>query len=243
VKDPEGLANRVRVLRGEILADPYFAGVESLKPDRQKTAVCFHAKDDIPEIRQLVFRLLANEAVTFYAVVRSKAGLAIDVRNRNKQNPDYRYHPNKLYDEMVRRLFRDRLHKHDSYQVYFASRGSKDRTRALKSALEQARENFKRQWGIVTSAPIEVAAMASQHSESLQAVDYYLWALQRLYTKGEDRFLRSVWHQVGLIHDVDDRRKSPAGACYSPKKAMTADSLQKNARDIGPSGKPDDHTA
>ena len=38
VADPESLAKKLTALRHELLAAPYFAGVESFKPGRPKTA-------------------------------------------------------------------------------------------------------------------------------------------------------------------------------------------------------------
>lgn len=51
VDDPPALAARLNQLRKELLAHPYFAGVESFRPERKKTALLFHAKDDLPEVR------------------------------------------------------------------------------------------------------------------------------------------------------------------------------------------------
>lgn len=225
--DPLGLSERLRLLHQEILADPFFTGVESLQPERQKTHMLLHAKDDMPEIRERVFRLLVSEDVRFFAVVRDKRGLALDVRNRNAQSATYRYTPNKLYDEMVKRLFRDRLHKDSSYRVCFARRGSKDRTEALRQALDQARANFQKRWAIVATAPIEVSALASKDEYCLQAVDYFLWALHRLYASGEDRFARFLSPRIALVHDVDDRRKSPAGRYYTSDNPISVDCLEK----------------
>ena len=42
-------------------------------------------------------------------------------------------------------------------------------------------------------------------------MDYFLWALQRVYAKGDDRYLRFLWAKVGVIQDVDDRRRSQYG--------------------------------
>jgi hypothetical protein len=225
--DPVGLSARMADLHRHVLADPFYQGVESFKPEREKTAILFHAKDDIPEVRERVFRLIAAEEVRFFAVVRDKRGVAVDVRNKNAQTTGYRYHPNRLYDEMVTRLFKNLLHKDAGYQVCFARRGSKDRTDALKRSLERARENFRKQWNIAGAAPIEVTACQSADHPCLQAADYFLWALQRVYTKGEDRYLRFVWPRVRLVQDVDDRRTSQYGVYYRGEKMLTALSIKK----------------
>jgi hypothetical protein len=161
-------------------------------------------------------------------VIRDKRGVAADVRNKNKQSASYRYHPNRPYDEMVTRLFKNLLHKDAGYQVCFSRRGSKDRTEALKVALEQARENFRRKWNIVGSTPIEVTAKPSQDNHCLQAVDYFPWALQRIYAKGEDRYLQFLWSKVGVIQDVDDRRKSRAGVYYGKDNPLTTERIQNS---------------
>jgi hypothetical protein len=61
----------------------------------------------------------------------------------------------------------------------------------------------------------------------LQLADYCLWALQRLYERGEDRFLNLIAAKVGLIHDVDDIRKSGAGEYYNKSRLPSAEDRAK----------------
>ena len=60
----------------------------------------------------------------------------------------------------------------------------------------------------------------------LQAVDYLLWALQRLYERREDRYLQYVWPLVRLVHDVDDTRTAQYGVYYTQKKPLTVAALE-----------------
>jgi len=77
VEEPVSLAKALTDLRQELLADPYFAGVESFRPEREKTALLFHAKDDLPEVRYRVFNLLrsAGKTLRFHAVICDKLAL------------------------------------------------------------------------------------------------------------------------------------------------------------------------
>jgi hypothetical protein len=188
ISDPERLQQEMDVLRAALLQDPYFHGVPSMQPDARKTAVAFHAKDDVAEVRREVFATLRRHELRFFAVVRNKAKVVEYVRQRNQAEPGYRYQPNELYDYMVRRLFRNLLHKDDGYEVFFSRRGRGDRTEALKSALEGARERFFQTWGIRGTAPITVLPRSPAEHAGLQAVDYFLWALQRFYERQEDRY-------------------------------------------------------
>jgi hypothetical protein len=227
IDDPEPLEQELNQLRAELLADPYFKRVPSMQPQAMKTAVAFHAKDDLPEVRREVFKLLMRRHLRFMAVVRDKQAVLSYVRQRNERDPAYRYHPNELYDSLVSRLFKNLLHKAESYQVHFARRGSSDRTTALRGALEQARRNFSRSWKITGMAPVEVVAGWPQQYAGLQAVDYFLWALQRLYEKREERYLEFIWSNVSLVHDVDDTRQKPYGAYYDKRRPLTLATFER----------------
>ena len=96
IDEPERLANELTELRAELLADPYFRGVPSLQPERRRTAIAFHAKDDPAEVRHQVFKLLLRHQVRFFAVVRDKRVIADKVLEHNQRQPKYRDQPNQL---------------------------------------------------------------------------------------------------------------------------------------------------
>jgi hypothetical protein len=229
ISKPEILGLELEELRASLLADPYFSKVPSMQPGEKKTAVAFHAKDDVPEVRREVFHLLLRHDLRFLAVVRNKHKLLDYVRQRNERDASYRYHPNELYDYLVRRLFKNLLHKDDAYQICFARRGRSDRTKALHEALEKARQRFSAQWGIASAAPIHVVPATPPESSGLQAADYFLWALQRLYERGEDRYVGMLWPAFSLVHDLDDTRAARYGVYYSQKKPLTLAALESSS--------------
>jgi hypothetical protein len=220
VSEPDRLANALNQLRQRLLADPYFAGVPSMQPRQGKTASHFHAKDDMAEVRREVFRLLLEHEVRFYAVVRDKQVIVEKVLAYNLERPKYRYHPNQLYDRCLPLLFENRLHQHDAYRIVFARRGSADRTEALERGLLEAKKKFRQKWGIESAAPIEVVASDPAQIACLQAADYFLWAVQRCFERGEHRFLDLLWDKVGLIIDRDDTRQRWTGEYYSRKRTI-----------------------
>ena len=221
IADPEQVSQELNQLRMELLADPNFKRVPSMQPQQKKTAIAFHAKDDLPEVRSEVFKLLMRHEMRFQAVVRDKQAVLSYVRQRNEHDPAYRYQQNELYDALVSRLFKNLLHKANAYRVCFARRGSSDRTAAFGAALEQARRNFNLTWSKIGVAPVEVlSGWPAQHT-ALQAVDYFLWALQRLYERQEERYLEWVWPKVSLVHDVDDTRQKKYGVYYDKRRPLT----------------------
>jgi hypothetical protein len=227
VADPAGLNQAFEDLRGRLMNDPYFKDVPSMQGARRKTALAFHAKDDLPEVRKEVFSLLRNsDGLRFFAVVADKWRVLDYVRQQNERNPAYRYHPNELYDYLTRRLFKNLLHQDSRYEIVFSKRGKSDRTDALRQAIEAARERFAAQWQVVSDATIQVSAATPVEQGGLQAVDYFTWALQRLYEKGEDRYLAYLWPAVHLVEDIDDKRKADYGVYYTQKKPLNSAALE-----------------
>lgn len=228
VKDAARLQTEAEGLRQQILADPYFRSVPSLDPAKRRTATAFHAKDDPPEVRRDFFSLLLRHGIEFHAVVRDKKEVARVVSEFRALHPNYAYKQNQLYDDLARRLFHDKLHIEDSYSVLFSRRWTSDRTQALQQALQHARDKHCLRSGIATAAPIAVYAASSVERIELQAVDYYLWALQRAYERGEDRYLQLVWPQVHCVWDCDDTREDKAGVRYTKEKPLDAACIRRS---------------
>ena len=231
VPDPMALNDRFDELRARLVSDSYFKRVPSMQPDARKTALAFHAKDDLPEVRRDVFQILRDtEGLRFFAVVADKLSALEYVRQRNKREPAYRYHPNELYDYLTGRLFKDRLRQHNRYDIIFSQRGKSGRTDSLHRAIEFAPDMLQNQSNlpssILTDVSLNVSAATPKEHAGLQAVDYFIWALQRLYERGEDRYLTYLWQAFGLVHDIDDTRKTDYGVYYTQNKPLTAETLR-----------------
>lgn len=230
-RDIDALAADLFALRAEVLTDPYFKGVPSLDPVRKRTAVQFHAKDDPAEIRFLFFRLLAKHELRFVAVVRDKLKLLDYAHQRKRIDPAYRYNANgnELYDELTRKLF-SRLHGFGEHRVVFAQRGHKPRTKAFMDAIAYEGGLIEDARGLRRPKASEVVCGFPKDHAGLQAVDYYLWALQRFYERGEMRHLNFIWPQTLEIIDLDapsikDRHWLPTeGAIFNEEHPLTLES-------------------
>lgn len=221
--DPISAYQQLEELRQELLQDPYFAGVPSFEPSRKKTALAFHAKDDLPEVRREVFKLISTFGVKVQVVIRDKHTLAEEAQTMFRYGN--KLQANDIYDNMVKRLFKNLLHKADKVDIAFARRGSSPRYEALRRAVEQARHNFMRQWGNRGTPPIDIASAYPHEYAGLQIVDYYLWALQRLYERGEARFFELMAPDYRLIMDIDDTRDKPYGMYYSDANPLHLEKL------------------
>jgi len=224
----EELSNELTALREYLLADPYFKKVPSMQKKAKKTYFSFHAKDDVPEVRREVFAVLRKYELRFLAVVRNKFKVLEYVRQRNSYDSEYRYHPNELYDFMVRVLFKNLLHKDLVYDITFSKRGKQDRTESLMQALELAQKRFAAQSNIENLSVVYVHPKTPIECVPLQTVDYFLWSLQRFYELREDRFVDLLWPSFRLVHDLDDTRKARYGSFYTQKRPLTIAVLENS---------------
>ena len=227
VPNPIKLKRSLDDLRGRLMNDPYFRDVSSMQEKARKTALAFHAKDDVPEVRREVYRLLRNmEGLRFSAVVTDKQRVLEYVRHRNESNSDYRYHPNELYDYLIARLFKERLHQSNRYHIIFSKLGKSNRTAALRQGLEKTRNSSVKQQNMMRAVSLKVSVATPKQHAGLQAVDYFVWALQRLYERGEDRYVKYLWKAFRLVQDIDDRRAAGYGVYYTQKKPLDAAALE-----------------
>ena len=183
VEAPHELSAKLNALRQELLANPYFAGVPSFDPARGKTAHQFHAKDDVPEVRFEVFKLLVSETknLRFHAVVCDKEIILKEELAKRERNPKLRYNQDSLYDHLVCKLFAGWHTIADNYHLCVAKRGSKNRNGAITQALEQAEKEFIEAYCMTRSINWNVTISDPVNTVCLQAADYFLWALQRFY--------------------------------------------------------------
>ena len=195
--DPDILRKEILKLQSEVVNDPYYSGVPSL----QKTKICFHAKDDIPEIREKVYRIITSlNFKTEFFVARKLDKVFLD-RHKGKENL--------FYDDLITKLFENKLHKADKSVIYFATRGNKTRQKPLEDAIEKATLTFEKKWGIKVDGQIKVLPQSPVGEPCLQIVDYMNWAVQRVFTKGEQRFYKLVEDKISFLVDIYDFDKYP----------------------------------
>jgi len=223
--DPPSTDAALETLRAELSRDPYLRGIPSLQPARGKTALAFHAKDDVPEVRREVFKLIPSFHPKVIVAVRRKPDLANEAKldlllKRRKRGQD------EIYDHLVRLIFRNLLHRAERNHVTFARRGKRNRETALRAAIAKAKSDFERKWGKGIDRPTAVVSTVPSESGGLQVIDYCLWAVQRLYERREERFLAAIAPHVRLVMDLDDTRQRRVGEWYQDRNPLTLEKMK-----------------
>lgn len=224
IGQPEVVAASLESLRSQLLADPYFAKVPSFQPGARKTALAFHAKDDPAEVRREVFRVLARTELKVFVGIRRKSRVAQDFQAAYKRTGEKRGSET-IYDELVTRLFKERLHQADENRIIFARRGKADRNVALRHAIHLAKTEFESRWRKGIDRPTTISSSVPSETTCLQVIDYFLWAVQRMVERREDRFFALLASKYRLVLDRDDDRRHGYGEYYTSKNPLVLEKL------------------
>lgn len=206
-QSPRPLRRAILALQEEIIQDPYFQGVPSLR----KTAIAFHAKDDLPEIRYRFFKLLATLDFRAQFIVARK----IERVFRNS----FEARETAFYDHLVSLLFENVLHRYRENVIYFAKRGSRDRQLPLSRAIQKGIRRFEEKWNHSVTTKFKVQAQTPGGEPCLSVVDYVCWAVYRAFTRGQMRYYRTIEEKVSLLVDLYDTEKYP-GNWYNRKNSF-----------------------
>jgi hypothetical protein len=211
-ENPEKIRKALTDLRKEISADEYLKSI----PSFGKSMESFHAKDDCPEIREKVFKLIKKLNFRSEFIVARKI--------ENIFNKKYKRRESSFYDDLIVKLFENKLHIAKNNYVYFAKRGNNTRQIPLEEAIDKAILRFEEKWDIKNGNDTKVFCQLPSHEPCLQVVDYMNWAIQRAFIRGESRYYNFVKEKVGFICDVYDFDNYPKNF-YNKKNEFSVNKI------------------
>lgn len=206
--DPNLLSKQFQAIREEIAGDEFLNVIPSVKHSIE----CFHANKDCREVQERVFKILKTTEFTFHAVVMEKKIDQFITKFQGKKSLFYAY--------LVERLMENRLHLYPEIDVYFAKMGSITNDENMWAALEKAKERFSQKWGDGQHGSIRIFMQQPNKIVGLQAVDYVLWAIHRVYNHQDFRYYHFLQDKISLVHDLS-YGKPYYGTYFSHKNPLT----------------------
>lgn len=205
--DNPGLIRKsLLALREEIAKDRYLQGIPSLK----KSLTSFHAKDDCPEVRERVFRKIVNLDFT--------AEIFVGRKIQNIFNKRHHRNENEFYDDLISRLFENKLHLARYNRIYFAVRGTRIRQLPIELAIQKSIATFEDKWKKKIESTIKIIPQRPSGEPCLQVIDYVNWAVQRAFVKSEMRFYNFIEEKIKYLVDIYDTEKYPKNFYNSKNK-------------------------
>lgn len=187
------IRKKIEDLRTDIVNDAYFKEIPSVK---SKTMNIFHAKDDIPEIREKVYKTLKTMDFKSNFVVARKIERVFIQRHLKSENL--------FYNDLIIKLFSGQLHLSKINKIYFAVRGSSTRQKFLENAIRTAIYEFESKMKTKLDSEVFIQPQSLSGEPCLQIIDYMNWAVYRAFTKREFRYLKFMWDKTAYLHDLYD---------------------------------------
>jgi Protein of unknown function (DUF3800) len=206
--DPQQIRSKLSEVRLAIATDRYLKDIPSIG----KSVLAFHAKNDAPEVRKLVFEALDKTDFAAQVVVARKIEKVF--KHQYKGSPD------RFYDDLVAKLFTRQLHLSSENHIVFARRGTKPRQHALGTAVDLSARKFRKHYNAQQATSIQVQTSQPMQEPALQAVDYVLWAVQRCFERCDMRYFEYLREKIEIVWDLYDFEKNKAGGrtIYDRKK-------------------------
>lgn len=210
------LRQRIIEMQKEVERDTYYKGVPSIMKKVERGDYFFHAKDDLPEIRRTFFDFIKTLDCSFEAVVARKIPELFIKKHNNKEA--------EFYADLLSHLLKNKLELGDKLVLNIARRGSSTRHTTLTMALDKATRRFDRKH---PAKQIETKVVFNIQSPSeeplLNVADYFCWAIQRVFERGEIRFYEFLIDKISLVVDLYDREKWEGSRNYYTKNnSLTA---------------------
>jgi hypothetical protein len=195
---PNHIRKEISKLLNNIAQDEYLLSIPSINKTITKG---FHAKDDTPEVREKFYKLIKTLDFKAEFLVARKDEKIFKKRHKGKENL--------FYDEMIIKLFQNKLHKTKNNKIYFAIRGNKKRQIPLEEAINTAKLTFEKKWNKEIDSDCEIIPQSPVGEPCLQIIDYMNWAVYRAFNKAEERYFNYVKEKVSLLVDIYDYKNYP----------------------------------
>lgn len=176
----EHIRTKIRSLAQSIENNPYYNTIPSVKKRIQKyNEFVFHAKDDIPEIRKEFFDLLLDLPFSFQCIVARKIP-NLFIKKHNKKESEF-------YADLLAHLLGDKVHKRLVLNIAKLNKSTNEIN--LESAIDKATVKYIQKRGSIQLNKDIVYNVQNYREEPILSItDYCLWAVQRVFEKGETRF-------------------------------------------------------
>ena len=202
-------------LQHQIATDPYFTDIASMKKKKSTTGYFAHAKDDVPEVRKLVYEFINSLDCSFEAVVARKKYDLYEKKHNGKQA--------EFYADLLSHLLKFKLDIEGELVLNISPRSQctthENLKRGLQKGIERSTKEFPNRPNI---CEVVFNVQYPTAEPLLNIADYFCWAIQRVFEKGETRFYNFIKDKMSSVIDIYDFENSKnLGNHYSPLNPLT----------------------
>jgi hypothetical protein len=191
------IRKRIIEMQNEVGNDTFYADVPSIQKKKSKGGYYFHAKDDLPEVREKFFRFLKELNCSFEAIVARKIPDLYENKHEGKETL--------FYADVLSHLIKNKFMKYEKFVLNIAGRGKSTKNHNLLRSLDIAQARFQEQNPEKDIQTKIVFNVCDQTSEPLLNVaDYFCWCIQNVFEKGNVRYYNFLNEKISSVVDLYD---------------------------------------
>jgi len=210
IEKPNLLTKEFSKLRGKLQNEEYLQEIPSLS----SSIKCFHANKDCREVQERVFKILKTLEWQAYITVIEKRPKQFEEKFKKSKGIFYSY--------LIERLFENRLHLYPEIDVYFAKMKNVIHEENMWQAIENAKTRFAEKWDLDLRNNVRIFMQNPKQMDGLQAIDYVLWSIHRVYHHNQFRYYDYLGDKIKLVHDLSCG-KEYYGSYFNSKNKLTKD--------------------
>ncbi len=201
VKEPlDEVRKKVTALQNEIAEDDWFMDIPSVKKKKARMGYFLHAKDDVPEVRMKAYNLIRSIDCSFEAVIGRKV---YDIYQNHHQGKE-----SEFYADLLSHLLKNKMNKYEHLVLNIAHRSRCTTHVNLQKGLGKAVERSKKKHpNKVNGCKVSFNVQGPTKEPLLNIADYFCWAIQRVFERGEDRYYNYIADQIPLVVDLYDLKR------------------------------------
>lgn len=198
---------KVIALQNKISQDPYFAQVPSIQKKIKKSGYFLHAKDDVPEVRKEAYEMIKTIDCSFEAIVARKVYDIYENKHEGKEQ--------NFYADLLSHILKDKFEAYPRLVLNISQRGKSTTNLNLELGLNKAMDFHRKsspETGFKNRIKFNVQTPITE--PLLNLADYFCWAIQRVFERGETRYYKYMADQISVVVELFDDAKDEASQNY-----------------------------
>ena len=220
-KDLNAARNTIINAQNKVMQSRYYQKVPSVVKRVRKGGFYFHAKDDLPELRKEFFDMILKLNCSFEAIVGEK-DIQLFERKHNGKDSEF-------YADLLSHLIKNNLMEEGKLVLNIAELGNSTNVHNLNLALMKAQKRFTLLNPADTpTANVQFNIKKFKDEPLLSVVDYFCWAVQRVFEQGETRFYDYVSDRIISVVDLYNKKSGTnAALVYDVSNPLTEENKIK----------------
>ena len=208
--DLRKVRQQVQLLQQQVENDEYLNVIPSIQKKINAGGFFFHATDDPPEVRQLMYKFIKTLDCSLEMVVGRKILGLYSLKHNNRET--------EFYADLLSHLLKNKLTSGQKLVLNISHRSNSTSNKNLQAALDKAKKRAGKRYDSSDLTSEVVFNIQNHRTEPLLNIaDYMCWSVQRVFERGEMRYHNYIKDKISVVVDIYDSKNYKGSKNYYRK--------------------------